>query len=47
MAWFHGGGVVVIPTAEGGVMFVKDWELAQFQHDHRYETYHWYMEQFQ
>lgn len=28
-------------------MYVDDQELAQFQHDHKYETYLWQMEQFQ
>lgn len=39
MLWFYGGGIVVIPTAKGRVMYVDNWELAKFQHNHRYETY--------
>lgn len=39
--------MIAIPTADAGVSYVDDWELAQFQSDHGYKMYHQYMEQFQ
>lgn len=38
--WFHGGGVMAIPTTKSGVMYIEDLDLAQFQQGHKYETYY-------
>lgn len=42
--WFHSKVVVTIPTTKGGVMYLEDVELAQFQQDHKYDTYYWFLE---
>lgn len=38
---------MAIPITQSGVMYIDNQELAQLRHDHRYDTYHWFIEQFQ